>query len=413
LEIPLVPTQIGRGLPRTLKLVTNGRKTGLPHIVELRYASVDGSFFLLSGNSKSDWALNMLASKKARVRIGERIHPVAVTVASNSQRDLVLEIFRRRYGSRTVNQWYSDSRLCLRLDPIGLSIVRGSVRGESEARTSFAEWRRMGTDYYHSVEEAFDSASEEYDYTISRNYINTWIRKRSISELLKLVKRDDLLLEIGCGTGTEALEMCRHVRGVVATDISGQMLTILKKKSFAKRLQSKIVPVRMRASQISEAKDYFPEGTPRIAYSLNGALNCEPELDKVPKELSEILSPHGYFVCSIRNTLCLSEALSHSAVLQLDRLNTRKNQPTMVSVGGRDIPSFYYPPDKFARIFRPFFEVKKIIGLPAFMPPAYLNDYYFQTGVVRPFVEKMETVLGGIFPFNRLGDQTMFVFQRK
>lgn len=408
-----VLVQRQRELPPTLKLITNGRKTGLPHIVELRFALVDGVFFLLAGASKSDWALNVLVSKAARVRIGERVYSVGATLTSRAQRDQVLDSFRRKYGSRIVNEWYRDSLFCVRLEPIGPPSLRGNIRGENEAQTSFAEWKRTGTDYYQSIEEAFDSASEEYDFTIGRNYINTWIRKRSTSELLKLVKQDDFLLEIGCGTGAEALEICQHARGIVATDISDHMLTILKKKSLAKKLQDKIVAVRMRASQISDAQPYLPERTARIAYSLNGALNCEPELDKVPKELAEIIPPHGYFVCSIRNTLCLSETLSHSAVLQFNKLNPRKNQPTMVSVGGVDIPSFYYPPDKLAKIFRPFFRVRKMIGLPAFMPPAYLNDYYLQAGVVRPFLEKMETVLGGIFPFNRLGDQTMLVFQRK
>ena len=60
--------------------------------------------------------------------------------------------------------------------------------------------------YYSAVSEAFDSASEEYDFTIRQNFINVWIRNRSIKEILSLTKPDDVLLEIGCGTGVEALQ---------------------------------------------------------------------------------------------------------------------------------------------------------------------------------------------------------------
>jgi hypothetical protein len=84
----------------------------------------------------------------------------------------------------------------------------------------------------------------------------------------------------------------------------------------------------------------------------------------------------------------------------------------MVSVGGMDIPSCYYSPSRFANLFRPQFRVKKIIGLPAFLPPAYLSDYYLRTGKARLIPEKLELILGNRFPFNRLGDQTLFVFQR-
>jgi hypothetical protein len=84
----------------------------------------------------------------------------------------------------------------------------------------------------------------------------------------------------------------------------------------------------------------------------------------------------------------------------------------MVSVGGMDIPSYYYSPSGFAHIFRPHFRVRKMIGLPAFLPPAYLSNYYLRTGRVRLVLEKLEFLLGDHFPFNRLGDQTLFVFQR-
>jgi len=404
--------QQSRESGQTLKLVTNGRLTGIPHVVELRYALVGGSFFLLAGNPNSDWAMNALASKEARLKIGERAYRVVVMLASTAQRSQILDVFHRKYGSRIVNQWYGNARVCLRLDVIGQATER-AVRGEVDAETSFTQWKKLGADYYQSVVDAFDSASEEYDYTISRNYINNWIRKRSINEIRKLVTQDDLLLEIGCGTGAEAIELSRYVRGIVATDISDKMLTILKKKAIAKRLETKIFTVRLRASQVVDVQPFLPKETVRVAYSLNGALNCEPELDRVPGLLSRIISTNGYFVCSIRNTLCLPETISHSLVLQLDKLNTRKNQPTMVSVGGMDIPSLYYPPNRFVHFFHPFFRVKKIIGLPAFMPPAYLNDYYLQTGILGHLLQRLETILGDWFPFNRFGDQTLFVLQRR
>lgn len=260
--------------------------------------------------------------------------------------------------------------------------------------------------------DAFDSASEEYDYTISHNYINSWIRKRSINELYKITRKDDVLLEIGCGTGSEAIRIARHVQGIVATDISEKMLDLLERKVKAKRLDHKIQATRVRASEISTIRRLLPDGV-RIAYSFNGALNCEPNIHEVPGELSKVIQEDGYFLCSIRNTLCLPESLSHSLVFQFDQVAKRKDQPTMVSVGGMDIPSSYYSPSQFANIFRTHFKVRRIIGLPAFLPPAYLSDYYLRIGKAKSILEKLESLLGDQFPFNRLGDQTLFVFQKE
>lgn len=396
----------------TLKLITCGRITGLPHIAELRYTHLDGSLFVLASRASSDWFLNALAQGKCKAKMGEIVYQVTSSTATSLEKARVQESFRRKYGSRVLVQWYRNTQACLRLDPLGLPSAGRAARGENETLVSFREWRNQGYNYYQSVQDAFDSASEEYDYTISHNYINSWIRKRSINELHRITKTSDVLLEIGCGTGSEAIQISKQVKGIVATDISEKMLDLLKRKVQAKRLDRKIVGAKARASEISNVKDLLPEGTVRVAYSFNGALNCEQDIDKVPSELSNVVQKDGYFLCSIRNTLCLTEALSHSVVLQFDKMSTRKDQPTMVSVGGMDIPAFYYSPTRLVQLFRPHFRVRKIIGLPAFLPPAYLSGHYLQTGKARVVLEKLEFVLGNRFPFNRVGDQTLFVFQR-
>jgi ubiquinone/menaquinone biosynthesis C-methylase UbiE len=400
------------GQTETLKLITFGRITGLPHVAELRYAYLDGLFFVLASSASNDWVLNALASGKCKAKIGQVVHQVEASTTTPLEKARTLEIFRSKYGSRVLEQWYRNTQACLRLHPLGPPSATGVVRGENKALVTFREWRSQGYNYSQSVQDAFDSASEEYDYTISHNYINSWIRKRSIKELHRITKARDVLLEIGCGTGSEAIQISRRVKGVVATDISEKMLDLLRRKVKAKRLDRKIIAAMARASEISSVKDLLPDGNVRIAYSFNGALNCEQDIHKVPGELSKVVKEGGYFLCSIRNTLCLPEALSHSLVLQFDKMSTRKDQPTMVSVGGMDIPSYYYSTTRFAQLFRPHFRVRKIIGLPAFLPPAYLSNYYLQTGKAGRFLEKLESVLGDRFPFNRVGDQTLFVFQR-
>ncbi len=396
---------------KTLKLITVGRITGVPHVAELRFTRLGESFFVLASSGSSDWILNALAQGKCKVKIGEVVYQVRANTGTSPEKTQVLESFSKKYGPRVLDQWYKNTQACLRLDPLGPPAVRGA-RAENETLVSFREWKGQGNDYYQSVRDAFDSASEEYDYTISHNYINSWIRKRSVNELLRIANARDVLLEIGCGTGSEAIQISKQVRGIVATDISQKMLDVLKRKVKAKRLDHKIIAAKARASEVSTVKEVLPEGSVRVAYSFNGALNCEPDIHKVPGELSKVVQEDGYFLCSIRNTLCLPEALSHSLVLQFDKTATRKEQPMMVSVGGMDIPSCYYSPSRFANIFRPYFQVRKMIGLPAFLPPAYLSDYYLRTGKARLIPEKLERILGDRFPFNRLGDQTLFVFQK-
>ncbi len=397
--------------PLTLKLLIAGRRTGLPHIVELRFARSEGAFFVLAGARSSDWVLNAFAGAP-RIRVGQMVYPVFVDKATPQEHARTLGQFLTRYGARIVDNWYARAELCLKLHPTGPPTQRNALRGEMQAKMDFESWKSAGNNYYATVQEAFDSASEEYDFTISHNFINTWIRKRSIRELLQLVKPEDVLLEIGCGTGAEAIQISKNVRQIIATDISQGMLNLLRQKINAKKLEN-ILPVQARAANISSIAPLIDGGKVRTAYSFNGALNLEPDIGKFPLELSKLVNRGGYFVCSVRNIFCLSETIAHAAVLQADKLAPRRDQPTMVSVGGIDIPAFYYSTRFMSKLFRPYFRLRKLVGLPAFLPPAYLNDYCIRFRPVTSLLERLETVLAERFPFNRLSDQTMFVFQRR
>ena len=399
-------------LEETAKIVTRGRTTGLPHIVRVRFVLLNGKFYAIAGTARSDWVLNSLKQRKVKFRLEENVWNVLVKKADSTEKINVLKAFSKKYGARVVRDWYINSPTCLCLVPRGRPKKRAAVRGESEVATTLSEWQASHTNYYRGVSSAFDSAAEEYDFTISNNYINTWIREKSIHELLRLTRPEDILVEIGCGTGAEAIIIARKVSKILATDISSQMIDLLTTKIRAKKLEKKITPVLTSAAEVSAVTRFLDGQKPRIAYSFNGALNCEPRLANFVVGLHSVLANDGYFVCTIRNSLCLSEAISHAAVLQFDRMAPRKTQPIMVSVGGLDIPSVYYSPSAFSQLFSGKFKLERLIGIPSILPPAYLSDYAVKFKRISGLLEKFETALSGHFPLNRLGDQTLYVFRK-
>ncbi|MDA4126784.1 MAG: methyltransferase domain-containing protein [Thaumarchaeota archaeon] len=400
-------------LPRdTFKMVTEGRNSGLPHIVRVRYVQVGADLFALGGSGEADWVKNVRRNGQVRMRT-ETLAYSARAEVSQKDRDMVVDLFERKYGKGLVAQWYAGGSVCVKLVPVGAPEAMRKAKGEGDASMTFSNWRREGREYYGEVAMAFDSASEEYDVTIGRNFINTLIRQRSLEVLYRLLRKDDVVLEIGAGTGAEAVQVARRVAKVVATDISPAMVDLLRRKAVARRLSGKLDAVRVPAADIAEVRGMFPGGKARVAYSFNGALNCEPRLGEFAAELASIVVQGGYFVCSIRNTLCLAEILTYAALLRYSGMVKRKTQPMMVSVGGADIPSRYYSVGGFLDFFRGDFEVDSIVGLPALLPPAYLNDYYVRARRALRVLEGADRVLGGAFPFNRLGDQSLFVLRRK
>ncbi len=396
-----------------IRLETKGRKTGLSHVVELRYVYLHGSFFVIGGSSRNDWVLNALHSGKVRVRSAKAVVETSARLASDAERREASEEFAKKYGQPLFDQWYGGSGACLRLAPSGPPNIRSGTSGELDAKTTYEEWERNGRDFYADVADAFDLASEEYDFTISHNFINTWIRERSISILHEYVGANDTLLEVGCGTGAETIEVARRVSHIVATDISRLMVERLSAKAKARGLSHKVDALRLAAGDISEVSRYLGDRRVRVAYSFNGALNCEPRLGEFVDALYLLLEPGGYLICSIRNTICLSEMLSHALFLQFDKATPRKKQPSMVSVGGKDIPSTYFSPHRFIEFFKQGFQVRRVVALPALLPPAYLSNYYLRMRRGLILFERFDELASERFPFKLLGDQTLFVFQKK
>jgi SAM-dependent methyltransferase len=399
-------------LPRdTFKIVTVGRISGLPHIVRVRFVQVGADLFTLGGSGESDWVKNVRRNSRVRMRTESLAYPARAEV-SQTDRERVMELFERKYGKGLVTQWYGGS-VCVKIVPAGAPEVMREAKGEGNSAKTFSEWRLEGRAYYGDVSMAFDSASEEYDVTIGRNFINTLIRQRSLEMLYRILRKDDVVLEVGAGTGAEAVLVARRVARVVATDISPAMVDLLRRKSAARKLSQKVDAVRVAAADIAGIRKMLPDGRVRVAYSFNGALNCEPRLTVFVDALASIVAPGGYFVCSIRNNLCITEILTYAAVLRYSGMVKRKIQPMMVSVGGSDIPSTYYSVGRFLGFFRGDFEVERIIGLPALLPPAYLNDHYVRARRILRVFEWADKALGSAFPFNRLGDQSLFVLRRK
>ena len=104
---------VSQEYPQTLKLLTRGRKSGLPHIAIVRFVLSNGVYYVVAGKRRSDWALNAIVSGEATIRIGDYSQQVKCEVFSD--REEVLTLFAQRYGRRTVADWYADSEVCLRL----------------------------------------------------------------------------------------------------------------------------------------------------------------------------------------------------------------------------------------------------------------------------------------------------------
>lgn len=271
--------------------------------------------------------------------------------------------------------------------------------------------------YYVQVSRAFDQAARNYDALYQTNPIMAWMRAESLATLQDTFAPGSRLLEIGCGTGDEALALGRAGYRIVATDISPAMVEAARTKARAGDAHE-VTWLTLPAGRLADlAGDYGP-GSFDGAYASFGALNCEPDLAPVAAALERLLRPGAVLVCSVMNRWCTWEigwGLFHLRPGRaFRRLGRGSIDAGLASSEGRlSVPTRYYSPRGFARLFEPHFRARQVRGLPVFLPPPYLAHLFDRHPALFGRLGGIEHLLAHRYPFRCLGDHTLLVMVRE
>jgi SAM-dependent methyltransferase len=270
--------------------------------------------------------------------------------------------------------------------------------------------------HYAHLSRAFDQAAQNYDPLYQANPVMAWLRGESLGVLQATFSPGSRLLEIGCGTGDEALALGRAGHKVVATDISAAMIEAAQAKAVPGTgdVTWLVLPAGRLADLVSDYGSASFDG----AYASFGALNCEPDLASAVAALADLLRPGAPLVCSVMNRWCVWEigwGLVHLRPRQaFRRLKQGWLDAGLASPQGRlSVPTRYYSPRSFARHFEPSFRVQQVRGLPVLLPPPYLAQLLDRFPVAFARLEGIERRLRDRYPFSSMGDHTLLVMGRE
>jgi len=221
------------------------------------------------------------------------------------------------------------------------------------------------------TQQAFDSVAADYDGPRGNNALIQDMRNEMWRSLDAAFAQSSRLIDLGCGTGLDAVRMAQLGHCVTATDWSPQMVERTRDRAAREHVTH---AVEARAVGAHELHRIEGEQVFDGAYSNLGALNCVPELSVVARECARLLKPGGTLVFTVIGRVCPWEIAYFLSQGRWTRVKVRYARAFVpVGMNNHTIWTRYYQPREFYRAFRQHFTLAHYRGLCVFAPPPYLT----------------------------------------
>lgn len=258
---------------------------------------------------------------------------------------------------------------------------------------------------WNAAATAYDAIAPRYDRLPDENRINGYMRRLSLRRLDASFHPGMKVLELGCGTGEEALYLATRGVQVVAMDPSREMVRIAEGKARAAHLSEGATFVLGKAREVLGSE--VEEGAPYDGAYASFSLAYEPDLRSVAKGLDRVLRPGVSLLASLPSRVCLVEFVL-SLLLARPAYAGQRLQPWhWHKVGPRRVPIRAYTPMGIAHVMSPHFRLVRVEGLPSLVPPPYSNRWFAALGGLPDLVESVDAILRKRFPFCFLGDHIL------
>jgi SAM-dependent methyltransferase len=256
---------------------------------------------------------------------------------------------------------------------------------------------------------AFDDVAADYDRREADNPIMQLMRARSLAMLESTFAHDATLLDVGCGTGTEAIWLAQRGRKLFAVDSSTRMLEVLARR--AAEADARVSTRPLRAGDLQRLVNELGEASFDGAYSSFGALNTEPSLEAPVEALGRLVRPGGRIVLGVMNRWSVAEMAFLIAGGRAKQA-FRRTLPSVKVVVGSHIAYVRYPSwRQLSRALRPRFRVITVQALPLLLTPYAWPALSAHPRVFKT-VSRLDHVLAPRRPFAWLGDHLLVVAER-
>lgn len=257
---------------------------------------------------------------------------------------------------------------------------------------------------------AFDLMAEHYDDRYTENPSMALMRRRVQQVTTRYLQAGDTILELGSGTGEDAIFLAERGCRVLATDCSRNMLNLIQQKSASKQLNHLIRCQQLdihNVASLNEATESF-DGV----FSNFGGLNTVQDLTALNTPLKSLLKPGGWFIACVMGRHCIWDWLVELVQLKFKNLTDRRNREgVVVSVGAYHVTCFFPSPAEFIDAF-PGFEPLFGQALGLLFPPPRITGKFTRLQPLWTFLDILEQPISKLKLLQGCGDHFLLVLRR-
>jgi len=261
-----------------------------------------------------------------------------------------------------------------------------------------------------AVSLAFDAVAPQIDARFG-GWRSVAAQRRAVRRaLLATLPAGAHVLELGGGTGEDAVWMAQNGFKVFLTDASAAMVAEARIKLAPFGAQAHVVAAE---DLPGFALDYLARiGRPfDAAFSNFAPLNCVEDLSPVAHGLAATIRPGGHAMLVLFGRHSpgefVTEILRRRPRQALRRL---AHGPVPARIGGREFTVTYHRAQSLKNAMSPWFQFKRRIGVGVFVPPSAAEPWISNHPRFLDMLETLDRVVEK--PLADFGDHVLYQFER-